>query len=784
MLKKETLKQAIDAVTARDQEIGYSLSELFNSGRIDVTGDARPGGGGGFDAYFFNGRRVTVRKSDYFIDGAAALEQSLLIRYGEMEEKERLSTSDAGVVYSRAGEVIRASGLRRHVRYEIDRALGELASGTSRPGRGLFSGGSAKLQSPRILLDELSREAPEADLPENADDPRVLFSGAVDADTPAYFASFPYSFKTLMQVAGLDLPYFSTRFILECLLNTTAENLFACIVNGEVYGLVYLKAIRRFLVQGLSIEYIASAGKSRRARDAKAPVHRGVGTFLVAGAWMLWQNRFSHVREFSLNAEIKSLGFYETLGFENKRPYVYTLKRPAGYLLNALVVMADRSRSVSPSTLAHLLGWIRYHIRRMSRLSVGDQRRDRSLAFIKLCLLSRTRPQLARMAALSLLKYKSRIPEAEMLLDWAAFHGRIRLVDAAPGLSTPLLVFNDAALRTHLQGIFHLENAGRLRAIDSVLSSPHLSGRWVHVAGRTASKEELAWVHTPGHIERIAATAGKPLHSIDPDTQTTENSFETARRAVGGVFSLLDEIISGPSRRGFAAVRPPGHHAEPDRAMGFCLFNNTALGACYLRHARGLDRVMIIDIDAHHGNGTQAAFYESGEVLFISMHQFPCYPGTGNFGEIGIGAGEGYTVNVPLEKGMGDREFIQVIDRLVAPLACAYAPEMILVSCGFDLYRYDRLAELTGTPGGYAKVTRLLCRLADLVCDGRIAFIMEGGYSIRGIEQCGLSVIREMCGISSFDPVGLETTISDPAPPFPGLQKAIAIHRKYWSTLG
>lgn len=783
MLKKETLKQAIDAIAAKDPESGYSLSELFNSGRIDIARDVRGGGDGGFDAYSFNGRRVTVRKSDYFIDGAAALEQSLVIRYGEMEEKERLSASNGGVIYSRAGEAIRTAGLRRHIRFEIGRALEVLGAGSLRPRKGLLIGPSNQPE-PRILLDKLSRETPDTDFTKNADDPRVFFSGAVGADTPAFFTSFPYSFSALMQVAGLDLPYFGTRFVLGCLLNGTAENLFACIVNGGIVGMVYLKATRRFLVPGLSIEYIASAGKSRRELYGKNPLHRGVGTFLVAGAWMLWKNSFPHIREFSLNAEIKALGFYEALGFEKRRPYVYTLKRPTGYLLNVLAVMADRSRTVSPAAVAHLLGWIRYHVRRMSRLSAGDPRRDSSLAFIKLCLLSRNRPRLARMAALFLLKYKSRIPEAETLLDWAACHGRIRLVDRVPAVSPPLLVYSDGALCDHLQGIFHLENAGRLKAIGDVLSSSPLSGQWTHVAGRAASTEELAWVHTPAHIARIAATAGKPLHCLDPDTQTTENSFETARRAVGGVFSLLDDILSGPSRRGFAAVRPPGHHAEPDRAMGFCLFNNAALGACYLRHARGLDRVMIVDIDAHHGNGTQASFYDSCDVLFISMHQFPCYPGTGNIGEIGVGPGEGYTVNVPLKKGMGDREFVQVIDRLVAPLACAHAPGMILVSCGFDLYRHDRLAELTGTPEGYAMMTRLLCRIADLVCDGKIAFIMEGGYSIKGVEQCGLRVIQELCGISAFEQARLEKILTDPAAPFPALQKSIAVHRKYWSILG
>jgi acetoin utilization deacetylase AcuC-like enzyme len=192
---------------------------------------------------------------------------------------------------------------------------------------------------------------------------------------------------------------------------------------------------------------------------------------------------------------------------------------------------------------------------------------------------------------------------------------------------------------------------------------------------------------------------------------------------------------------------------------------------------------MIVDIDAHHGNGTQAAFYSSNDLLFISMHQFPCFPGTGDFRETGQGPGEGFSVNVPLNKGMGDREFLQVIDRLVEPLACAFLPEMILVSCGFDLYRRDRLAQLDGTPEGYAMITCLLCRIADMVCGGRIAFIMEGGYSIQGIRRCSLRIFQEMCGIPSFDPDRLEKILSGMQPSFSTLRKTIEIHKKYWSIL-
>ena len=197
----------------------------------------------------------------------------------------------------------------------------------------------------------------------------------------------------------------------------------------------------------------------------------------------------------------------------------------------------------------------------------------------------------------------------------------------------------------------------------------------------------------------------------------------------------------------------------------------------------GLKKIMIVDIDAHHGNGTQKAFYQTDDVLYFSMHQFPLYPGSGNSSEIGHGSGEGYSVNVPLKKGMGDQEFLQAINQLVQPIAFAYEPQMILVSCGFDLYHKDRLAELKGTSEGYAMITHLLCRIADQVCDGRIVFIMEGGYHLQGIRDCGLQVMKELCGMPTFEQSRLEKILDGSSGNFPSLKKSIAIQKKYWPIL-
>lgn len=315
------------------------------------------------------------------------------------------------------------------------------------------------------------------------------------------------------------------------------------------------------------------------------------------------------------------------------------------------------------------------------------------------------------------------------------------------------------------------------------MQNPALAGRWQEVIPRLATTEELAWVHTPGYIGKVAKTSGKTLTSFDFDTQTTADSYDTARLAVGGVFSLIDAIQAGKAKRGFAFIRPPGHHAEKDRALGFCLFNNIALGAAYLRNRYGLSRVMIVDIDAHHGNGIQSAFYDSDEVLYLSMHLFPGFPGTGNVGELGRANGEGFTVNVPLGRGHGDQEFARIICHLVLPLAREYQPEMILVPCGFDLYMHDRLGGMRATPKGYALLTRLLIEAAETVCDGRIAFVAEGGYSMKGIRECGLRVMQELCDVKTLNGDIIAKIKRAKPSRFSVLKKVIEVQRKYWKTL-
>ena len=346
-----------------------------------------------------------------------------------------------------------------------------------------------------------------------------------------------------------------------------------------------------------------------------------------------------------------------------------------------------------------------------------------------------------------------------------------------------LLVVKDQRFSQHLEGVFHLETPKRLLAFETVMQHLSLAGKWAEVVPRPATSHEIAWVHSAEYIRQVEQTSGKMLSSFDFDTQATAHSYDTALLAVGGVFTLLDNIQNGKTKRGFAFVRPPGHHAERDRAMGFCIFNNVALGARYLKERYGVKRTMIVDIDAHHGNGIQAAFYDSHEVLYVSMHQFPGFPGTGKLGEVGTGKGEGFTVNIPLGKGRGDGDFARIVRHLVYPLAREYRPEIMLIPCGFDLYLYDRLAGMRCTPEGYALLTRLLIETAETVCRGRIAFIAEGGYSLKGIRDCGLRILEEICNVSTLNGKASGKIKALNPSKISILKKVFEVQKKYWQIL-
>ena len=309
-------------------------------------------------------------------------------------------------------------------------------------------------------------------------------------------------------------------------------------------------------------------------------------------------------------------------------------------------------------------------------------------------------------------------------------------------------IVKDEIFLRHNPGDYHPERPERLIKIYERLSEPDIAGFIEVLKPREATFEELCWNHSPEYVKTIQQTAGQGHVQLDPDTATSPESYEAAVKAVGAQFVGLEAIFSGKVKDVFCLVRPPGHHAERDRAMGFCLFNNVALAAHYALKKLGARRVLIIDWDLHHGNGTQWSFYNTREVLYFSTHQFPYYPGTGRVEEIGEGEGLGYTVNAPLPAGYGDLEYITVFKKVLVPVARAYQPDVILVSAGFDIYFGDPLGGMLVTPIGVAYLTRLVKQLALECCEGRLLLTLEGGYSLQGLSDCVAAVIFELVGRS------------------------------------
>ncbi len=296
----------------------------------------------------------------------------------------------------------------------------------------------------------------------------------------------------------------------------------------------------------------------------------------------------------------------------------------------------------------------------------------------------------------------------------------------------------------HDNGMGHPESQERLFAIVDMLRETKLLEEVVRIEPRNATKDEITLVHDPKYFDLIQSTKGKLRVFLDADTSTCPVSFDAAVRAAGGMVVAIDSVLKREVDMAFPIVRPPGHHAEKDRAMGFCLFNNVAIGAAYANKFKGTNRILIADWDLHHGNGTQNMFYNSSEVLYFSTHQYPYYPGTGGATEIGSESGTGYTINVPLSPGMGDKEYMKIFFRILKPVIEQYRPELILVSAGFDTYFEDPLGGMKVTPRGFAQMTRFLKEMAKEHSGGKIVFILEGGYNLDGLWESTKAVIDEL----------------------------------------
>jgi acetoin utilization deacetylase AcuC-like enzyme len=304
------------------------------------------------------------------------------------------------------------------------------------------------------------------------------------------------------------------------------------------------------------------------------------------------------------------------------------------------------------------------------------------------------------------------------------------------------IVWSDV-YREHQTGS-HPESPERMVAIGRALRAAGMFDDLLVLDPRPALLEEVLAVHSPELVDLIRQAAHQGGGWLDPDTWVSPTSFDVAMLAAGGALRAVDAVMEGETTRAFALVRPPGHHAEPDEAMGFCLLNNIAIAARHALSAHGLERVAIVDWDVHHGNGTQAAFWREPQVLFISLHQYPFYPGSGSQAEQGEGAGAGATINIPLRAGSDDAVYLSAFEGTVIPALHAFQPQLILVSAGYDAHVSDPLAMMRLQTETFGTFARLLRTAADELCAGRLVLVLEGGYNLTAL---GASVVETLRGL-------------------------------------
>jgi acetoin utilization deacetylase AcuC-like enzyme len=314
-------------------------------------------------------------------------------------------------------------------------------------------------------------------------------------------------------------------------------------------------------------------------------------------------------------------------------------------------------------------------------------------------------------------------------------------------------VFDPVFLKHDYEG--HPESAKRLKAITAKLDSSGVISKLKKINSRPASVEEISICHSADYIKNVERVCGKGGGHLDADTYTNSYSYEAAITAVGSLIDLTKSVIDGEIKNGFAFLRPPGHHALADRAMGFCIFGNVAVAAkTALKHS-SIKKAAIVDFDVHHGNGTQALIENNPDILFISTHQFPFYPGTGAINETGSGDAEGNLINIPLAPNNSDNNYKLIYDEIVIPALKRFKPEIVFVSAGYDAHWNDPLANMGLSLTGYSYLSVLLVKTADELCGGKIIFSLEGGYNLQVLENGVLNSVKALMGKTDFeDPLG------------------------------
>ncbi|MCD6365864.1 MAG: histone deacetylase [Planctomycetes bacterium] len=306
------------------------------------------------------------------------------------------------------------------------------------------------------------------------------------------------------------------------------------------------------------------------------------------------------------------------------------------------------------------------------------------------------------------------------------------------------LVYDDVYL-SHKTPPGYPERPERLQAIMKRLKAKKLLGRLDLLKAAAAPLRWIETVHSPEYVERVRRACGDGKKFLDSrDVPISADSYKAAVAAAGGVLGAVDAVMARKVSNAFCAVRPPGHHALRNKAMGFCIFNNVAIAARYIRQKYKLARVLIVDWDVHHGNSTEAAFYDDGGVMYFSVHRDQFYPGTGREADKGAGKGAGLNINVPLPAGAGDEAFLKAFKDKLIPPAVKFRPDFILISAGFDAHASDPLGGMKVSAAGFAQMTRLVKQLADKCCSGRIVSVLEGGYDLEGLSDCVEAHLEEL----------------------------------------
>jgi hypothetical protein len=421
MIKRENIKQAIDAISKRDPEIGYSLNEMLGTGKIDIPSQADVSPKGEDPYFFFDKEKVSINKFLYFNEGTVHIEQGLLIKYGEMIKRQELLDRTEPPDYKHVVIEIHNAGLKFMVAHEIDYVLGRLGKRQEMPERAQRNGGLIS------FLKKIKQDTRAFEICNGDNDPAVLYKGIIDEDTRACFMCFPFCMDSLMQVADMNLEFFHVRFLLNCLVRGLEKNLFVCLADGKVLGLVYLTLKRHMFYKGLEIKFISTLrGKIGNEKEPTTKVPKGVGAFLVAGVWMLWKTGPANFKEIYLDSEIGARQFYEAVGFQSRGLSGYVLKAPKGQLVKAVLIMANNCKDPGKGIIDEIRSIIKKQIRLLRKKARNEKEKSARLVVIdsvKECLKPTAHQEFAETVFSELNKYGEKIPESRELANFASEDG-------------------------------------------------------------------------------------------------------------------------------------------------------------------------------------------------------------------------------------------------------------------------------------------------------------------------------------------------------------------------